>query len=313
MAMIGRLVEEGSDFRSVGKGYDMNSEDRRAASLTPVVVAVGAGLAWAGSQGGIVAGVLPVFAVCGVLAFVINWIVFVPSYLARTERFFDLTGSITYLSVVAAALLLAGARDARSLLLSALIMVWAVRLGAFLFARINRDGKDARFDELKMSFPRFLGAWTLQGLWVFLTLAAALAAITSVGVRPLGLPAVLGSAIWAIGFAIEVVADRQKRRFREDAENQERFIQSGMWAWSRHPNYFGEILLWFGVAAIAFPELAGWQYVTLASPVFVYVLLTRISGIPLLEERAEAKWGDDPEYRAYRDRTPELFPRRPVN
>jgi steroid 5-alpha reductase family enzyme len=291
----------------------MNSEDRRAASLMPVVVAVGVGVAWAGSQGGIVAGSLPAFAVCGVLVFAINWIAFVPAYLRRTERFFDLTGSITYISAVMTALLLTGARDARSLLLGALVIVWAVRLGAFLFARINRDGKDARFDEVKMSFPRFLGAWTLQGLWVLLTLAAALGAITSASVRPLGMFALVGSSVWAVGFAIEVVSDRQKKRFREDPANQGRFIQSGLWAWSRHPNYFGEIVLWFGVALIAFPELAGWQYVTLVSPVFVYFLLTRISGTPLLEERAEAKWGDDPEYRAYRDRTPELFMRRPVS
>jgi steroid 5-alpha reductase family enzyme len=288
----------------------MNAEDRRAAYLTPVVILAGAGVAWAGSQGSVFAGAFPVFALCGALAFTIDWISFVPAYRARTERFFDLTGAITYISVVGSALLLSGARDVRALLLGALVVVWAVRLGAFLFARISRDGKDARFDELKTSFPRVLGAWTLQGLWVFLTLAAALGAITNGSVRPLGALAVLGGAIWGIGFAIEVVADRQKKRFREDPANKGRFITTGLWAWSRHPNYFGEIVLWFGVAIIAFPELSGWQTVTLISPVFVYFLLTRVSGIPLLEERAEEKWGDDPEYRAYRDRTPELFMRR---
>jgi len=289
----------------------MNEPERRALIGIPVIVAVGAAVAWAGSQGGVRLGAVPVFALCGVLAFVINWIVFVPSFRAQTERFFDLTGSLTYVSVVATALLASGVKDARSLFLGALVLVWAVRLGTFLFARINRDGKDARFDELKPSFLRFFGAWTLQGLWVFLTLACALAAITSEGVRPLGVAALVGSLIWAVGFSIEIVADRQKTRFRADPDNKGRFIQSGLWAWSRHPNYFGEIVLWFGVAILAFPELAGWQYVTLVSPVFVYVLLTRVSGIPLLEERAEAKWGDDPEYRAYRDRTPELVMRRP--
>jgi steroid 5-alpha reductase family enzyme len=290
----------------------MDAEDRTAAYLTPVVIAVGAGVAWAGSQGSVSVGALPVFALCGLLAMAINWIAFVPAYHRQTERFFDLTGSVTYVSVMGAALLLSEARDPRSLLLGALVLVWAVRLGAFLFARINREGKDARFDELKTSLPRFFGAWTLQGLWVFLTLAAALGAITSVSARPLGGLAVLGGATWAIGFAIEVVADRQKRRFREDPAKANRFITTGLWAWSRHPNYFGEIVLWAGVAIIALPELSGWQYVTLISPVFVYFLLTRISGISLLEARAEEKWGDDPEYRAYRDRTPELFPRRPV-
>jgi steroid 5-alpha reductase family enzyme len=290
----------------------MSKEDRLAATLTPFVVAAGVAMAWAGSQGGKVVGTFPIFAICGALSFAVNWIAFLPAYAAKTERYFDLTGSITYVSVVFTALLLARAGDARSLLLGALVLVWAIRLGSFLFARIKREGKDARFDELKTSLWRFFGAWTLQGLWVFLTLAAALGAITSQSVRPLGVPAVLGCAIWAIGFSIEVVADRQKKRFREDPLNKDRFIKTGLWAWSRHPNYFGEIVLWFGVAIIAFPELAGWQYVTLISPLFVYLLLTRISGIPLLRERAEAKWGDDPEYQAYRDRTPELFMRRPV-
>ena len=289
----------------------MNQPEQRALMAVPAIIAVGAAVAWAGSQGGVSAGGVPVFALCGLLAFVINWVVFVPSYLAQTERFFDLAGSLTYVTVIGTALLATAATDPRSLLLAALVLVWAIRLGTFLFSRINREGKDGRFDDLKTSFSRFLGAWTLQGLWVFLTLACALAAITSEGVRPLGGAALVGALIWAVGFAIEVVADRQKRRFRTDPENRGRFIQSGLWAWSRHPNYFGEIVLWVGVAIIAYPELAGWQYVTLVSPLFVYLLLTRVSGIPLLEERAQAKWGEDPEYQAYRNRTPELVMRRP--
>ena len=289
----------------------MNQPEQRALMAVPAIIAVGAAVAWAGSQGGVSAGGVPVFALCGLLAFVINWVVFVPSYLAQTERFFDLAGSLTYVTVIGTALLATAATDPRSLLLAALVLVWAIRLGTFLFSRINREGKDGRFDELKTSFSRFLGAWTLQGLWVFLTLACASAAITSEGVRPLGGAALVGALIWAVGFAIEVVADRQKRRFRTDPENRGRFIQSGLWAWSRHPNYFGEIVLWVGVAIIAYPELAGWQYVTLVSPLFVYLLLTRVSGIPLLEERAQAKWGEDPEYQAYRNRTPELVMRRP--
>ena len=288
-----------------------NTPDRQALIRLPVILAIGGAVAWAGSQGGASTGALPVFALCGLLAFAINWVVFVHAYLAQTERFFDLTGSVTYLSVVGTALVLSDATQPRALLLGTLVLVWAVRLGSFLFARINRDGGDARFDELKLSFPRFLGAWTLQGLWVFLTLACALAAITSMSTLPIGRTGLVGAVTWAVGFSIEVVADRQKRRFREDPENAGRFIQGGLWAWSRHPNYFGEIMLWFGVAILALPELSGWQYVTLVSPVFVYLLLTRVSGIPLLEERAEKKWGHDPEYRAYRDRTPVLFLRRP--
>ena len=154
-------------------------------------------------------------------------------------------------------------------------------------------------------------AWTLQGLWVFLTLAAALGAMTSAQRGPLGLAGFVGLAVWAVGFAIEVVSDRQKRAFRSNPANSGRFITTGLWAWSRHPNYFGEIVLWLGIALIALPSLSGWQYVTLISPLFVFLLITRVSGIPPLESRAEERWGDEPELVAYKARTPVLIPRPP--
>ena len=289
----------------------VNQAERRSLILIPVAVVTGAAIAWAGSQGTTRVGDVPVFALCGTLAFGINWLVFVHAYLAQTERFFDLTGSITYVCVVGMALVLADTTDPRSLLLAGMVLVWSLRLGTFLFARVEGVGADARFDELKPSFPRFLLTWTVQGLWVLVTLAAALGAITSEGSVPLGGPAVVGTSIWLLGFAVEVVADETKRRFRADPGNRGRFIQSGIWAWSRHPNYFGEITLWVGVAIVALPELSGWGYATLVSPVFVYLLLTRFSGIPLLEARGEERWGHEPEYQAYRDRTPLLFPRPP--
>ena len=233
-------------------------------------------------------------------------------YAAQTERCFDLTGSLTYLAVVGCAVTLGGC-EPRALLLALLVCIWALRLGSFLFARIRREGADHRFDELKPDFARFLLTWTLQGLWVFLTLSCALAAITASAGRALGAPAALGTAVWIAGFAIEVIADRQKAVFRADPANRDRFIATGLWAWSRHPNYCGEILLWVGVALIALPALSGWSHVTLISPLFVYVLLTRISGIPLLESRSDAKWGDDPGYRAYRSRTPLLWLRPPAS
>ncbi len=273
---------------------------------------VAAGIAWAGSQDGVRAGGIPVFALCGAAAFGVNWIAFVPAYLRQTEHFYDLTGSLTYLTLLALAFALSGGGSSRAWLLGALVAIWALRLGSFLFLRIRKEGSDDRFDRIKPSFLRFLMAWTLQGLWVFLTLSCALAAITSRGTTPLGGMAWLGLGVWVAGFAIEVVADRQKRVFRSDPAHRGRFITTGLWAWSRHPNYLGEITLWVGIALLALPALSGWQWTTLISPVFVYVLLTRVSGIPLLEARADERWGGDPEYEAYKARTPVLFPRPPT-
>jgi len=276
-----------------------------------IALLVAAAVAWAGSQGGVSIAGMPLFAVAAVVAFVIQWLVFVPSYRLQTEHWYDLTGSLTYLCIVIGTLLLVGRFALRSLVIVALVTIWAVRLGRFLYRRVQKAGSDSRFDEIKPSFTGFLMAWTLQGLWVFLTLAAALAAMTTLSPPAFGVLAVIGVLIWMIGFLIEAVADAQKQAFRRDPANAGRFIHSGLWAWSRHPNYFGEITLWTGIALIALPALSGWQLVTLISPLFVYVLIVYISGIPMLESRADERWGDDPAYRDYKARTPVLFPRPP--
>jgi len=276
-----------------------------------IALLVAAAVAWAGSQGGVSIAGMPLFAVAAVVAFVIQWLVFVPSYRLQTEHWYDLTGSLTYLCIVIGTLLLVGRFDLRSLVIVALVTIWAVRLGRFLYRRVQKAGSDSRFDEIKPSFTGFLMAWTLQGLWVFLTLAAALAAMTTSATPAFGVLAVIGVLIWMIGFLIEAVADAQKQAFRRDPANAGRFIHSGLWAWSRHPNYLGEITLWTGIALIALPALSGWQLVTLISPLFVYVLIVYISGIPMLESRADERWGDDPAYRDYKARTPVLFPRPP--
>ncbi len=286
----------------------MKKEDRNALIAIPIVLLIGLGVALAGSQGGAKAGGMPVFALAVGLAFVIQWLAFIPAYLLQTEKFLDLTGSLTYILVTLIAVLLSPDVDGRSILLLVLVVIWAARLGTYLFRRILKAGKDARFDEIKPSFARFLNFWTIQGLWVTLTLAAALAAITTTTRVTLGWVAVVGALVWAFGFAIEATADLQKSRFRADPENKGKFIHTGLWAWSRHPNYFGEIVLWIGVAIIALPVLRGWQWVTLISPVFVTLLLTRVSGVPPLEKRADEKWGGQPDYEAYKERTSVLIP-----
>ena len=289
----------------------MNESEKRRLLVLPIALALWAGLAWAGGQGSVRIGRVPLFVLCVDLAMAIQWVAFVPAFLLRTERFFDLTGSLTYLICTAVAVTFGPELGLRSAILAALVVVWAARLGSFLFLRIVREGADRRFDEIRGSFVRFFVAWTLQGVWVTFTMGAALAVITSERPQSLGILGWTGLTLWLAGFGMEAVADAQKKRFRSRPENAERFISSGLWAWSRHPNYFGEILLWLGVAMIATPALVGWQYVTLLSPVFVTLLLTKVSGIPLLEERADTKWGGSPEYEAYKAATPVLVPRPP--
>ncbi len=273
--------------------------------------AIGALVMLAGSAGSFKTDPISVFAVCGVLAYVINWLAFVPSNLLKTERYFDLTGSATYLIVVAVALLLSENLDARAMIVAGMVAVWALRLGSFLFLRVRRVGRDGRFEHLKADSLRFFMVWTIQGLWVLLTLSCALAIITSTERQSIGWVAIVGMVVWIFGFTIEVISDQQKSAFQRDAANYGRFIISGLWAWSRHPNYFGEIMLWTGVAVVALPVLSGWAWVTLISPVFVLVLLTRVSGIPILEARAEERWGNEKGFREYIANTPVLLPRFP--
>ena len=271
-------------------------------------LALGTIMALAGSPGSITFNGLPSFALAASIGFILHWLIFIPSYIYQTEHYFDLIGSISYISIVLFTFLALNNLDIRSILIGLLILVWAVRLGSFLFIRVKRDGKDNRFTVMKTKFWWFLFTWTIGGLWVFITMAAGLAAMTSAKVVPLGWFALIGIFLWLEGFLVEVVADHQKTRFRSKKENQGRFINEGLWSFSRHPNYYGEITLWLGIAFIAFPVLQGWQKLTLISPIFVYILLTRISGITMLERRADKKWRDDPEYQRYKETTSSLIP-----
>ena len=287
----------------------MDEGRRRALVGIPLALVLGTLLALAGSHAGAQVGGLPLFALAVLAAFVVQWIAFVPAYIRQTEVYYDITGSVTYVVVTAGLLALAPERDARAILLAALVLVWTARLGPFLFRRIRRAGSDDRFEEIKPSFPRFLLVWTVQGLWVTFTAMAAWVGITSTTRADLDALAVVGVLLWVVGFTLEAVADLQKSRFRADPANARRFITTGLWSRSRHPNYAGEILLWVGVAVVAVPVLTGWQWVALASPVFVTLLLTRVSGVPLLEKKADARWGGQPDYEEYKRTTPVLVPR----
>jgi steroid 5-alpha reductase family enzyme len=277
-----------------------------------IAIAIGALMSWAGSDGGDRVGAIRVFALCGALAFAINWLAFIPSALKRTEHYYDLVGGITYITTTVVAVLLSSELDLRATLVAAMVMVWSLRLATFLFLRVLSSGRDSRFDDIKNRPLRFFMAWTIQGLWVLLTAATALAVITGGARVPLGAVGSAGIAVWAIGILIEIVADRQKSKFKDDPNNEGKFINIGLWAWSRHPNYFGEILLWTGMAIVAVPVLQGWQWATLISPVFVTFLLIRVSGIPLLEEKADQRWGGDNNYEEYKRRTPVLIPKPPA-
>ena len=241
------------------------------------------------------------------LAFLIQWICFIPAYILQTEKFYDLTGSLTYLTLVLFSIFSAGSLSFASIIVCACVSVWAVRLGSFLFFRIKKDGEDKRFRSIKTNFTRFFMTWTLQGMWVTMCLLCVTTALSAEGGIVEGVGFYLGLIVFIIGFGLEVTADMQKTRFRKNPENKEKFISTGLWAKSRHPNYLGEIILWLGVALMSMGSLEGVEYITLISPLFVYILLVYISGVRMLENSGQKKWGNLPEYKAYVENTPELF------
>ena len=245
-----------------------------------------------------------------ILAFLIQWVAFIPAYLFQTEKFYDLTGSLTYLTVIWFVYLSSnqvGEVNFQNLIVTVLISIWAIRLGSFLFSRIHKDGEDKRFRSIKTSPSQFFMTWTLQGMWVSICSMCAITAISSSdGIIPNNL-FYIGFALFIIGFSIEIIADRQKTEFRSIEENKDKFITSGLWSKSQHPNYFGEILLWSAVAVMSFSSLSGTQYLTMISPIFTYILLVYISGVRMLDDMGNKKWGHLEEYKTYKKNTPILL------
>ena len=246
------------------------------------------------------------------LAYVIHWIAYIPAYVFQTEKFYDLTGSVTYLSVVWFVFLSTYqsiSLNFGNLILVLLISIWTIRLGLFLFMRIHKAGEDKRFRTIKTSASQFFMTFTISGLWVTLCSMCALVAISSPEGLVMNALTYVGIILFIIGFGIEIVADNQKTAFRSIEANKDSFITSGLWSKSRHPNYFGEVLLWFAIAVISFSSLEGLQLITLISPVFTYILLVYVSGVRMLEDMNDKKWADDEQYKSYKKNTPMLFPK----
>ena len=243
-----------------------------------------------------------------IVAVLLQIIFFIPSFLLKTEKYYDLVGSLTYIATVSLAYFSVENKTMIDSIIYFYVMVWALRLGIYLFRRVRNDGKDVRFEQAKRHFLWFLQYWMGQALWVSLTACTAIIGILSPEDDLLPVLAMIGMALWLSGFTIESVSDYQKRVFRKENNPSEAFIHTGLWSRSRHPNYFGEIMLWTGIAVIALNTLTGIEYITLVSPIFVYILLTRMSGINKLEQIADERYGHLEEYQRYKRNTPVLVP-----
>ena len=242
-----------------------------------------------------------------VIALALNGAFFAFAAIRKTDVVTDLSYSLSF-AVLAIALPFLGAGEPVQLAASLLVLIWAVRLGAYLLGRILRIKVDHRFDEMRDRPLRFARFWLLQAIAVAVIMLPVSYLLSRDDAPGFGLWAIAGAAIWLVGLVVEAAADAQKSRFKAKDENRGRFITSGLWRYSRHPNYFGEILVWWGLFAYAVPFLQGAAFAVVVGPVFITLLLLFVSGIPLLERSADAKYGDDPAYREYKQRTSILVP-----
>ena len=246
------------------------------------------------------------------LIFGLQLIGFIPSFYLKSEKYYDLFGGLTFVSSILLMLFLKfkinSDLNIREIILASCVLLWTIRLSFFLFQRVKRVGKDVRFDNLKFSFSKFLLAWMTQGLWIFICLFPTLIVFSSTTNNEI-FYLIFGVLVYLVGIVIEIIADYQKTIHNKLNNKKREFISSGLWSKSRHPNYFGEFLIWTGITIICFPVFSGFKYLALITPIFIYFLLNYISGVNLLEERAKEKWGNNPEYVKYLKTTPKFFPK----
>mmetsp|Transcript_3268 Transcript_3268/g.7641 ORF Transcript_3268/g.7641 Transcript_3268/m.7641 type:complete len:287 (+) Transcript_3268:181-1041(+) len=228
-----------------------------------------------------------------------------------SEKFYDASGSLTHLALILVSFVNDTHRHPRQIMCSVFGIIWLTRLGSFLFQRILRDGKDTRFDKMKANGLTFFSPWVIQALWVFLIqLPILILNSEHVPGSTITILDIIGWTLWFFGFFFEVIADSQKFAFRNKASNHDKFITTGLWAYSQHPNYFGEILMWSAICISATSSFTtvthflGW-----ISPAFTYFLLLKVSGVPMLKKKADKKWKGQKAYDYYVENTPEIIPK----
>jgi steroid 5-alpha reductase family enzyme len=241
------------------------------------------------------------------VALAVNGAFFAVAAVRKTDIVTDLSYSLTF-ALLAIVLPFTGAAEPVQLVAALLVLVWAARLGAYLFRRILRMKVDHRFDGMRDDPLRFARFWFLQAVTVAIVMLPVSYLLDGEDPPGFGPWAWVGVVVWLVGLVIEAVADAQKSAFKSKEKNRGRFITTGLWRYSRHPNYFGEMLVWWGLFVYAVPVLSGAAFVVVIGPLFITLLLLFVSGIPLLERSADEKHGDDPEYVDYKRRTSILVP-----
>lgn len=239
------------------------------------------------------------------ISFLVNGLFFIFASVRKTDVVTDLSYGLSFFLTSLGLAFISHAQGLLWLFPFVAVMIWAARLAFYLLRRILTIKVDHRFDGRREDPVKFARFWILQALsTAIIMLPVILTASTSPkSVSPWHF---LGALVWGLGLFIEAVADEQKFRFKKKQSGS--FIKSGLWSWSRHPNYFGEMLIWWGLWLYAFPSLSGWSHLAVLGPLYITILLRFVSGVPLLEKQAAQKYGSLPEYQEYTASTNLLFP-----
>ena len=228
---------------------------------------------------------------------------FAIAYGLQIDKVTDFAGTANFLLLATVTLWFGKDFSFPKIIGSLMVILWSLRLGAYLSYRILVWGEDNRFDEMRSKFWSFLGFWIMQILWVFLTCLPVVYFNSLDSPDSVNTLASIGISMFSIGLIIEAWADYSKFNHKL---NGEKWCTSGLWKYSRHPNYFGNILLWFGIFVFCYSyEVPLW---TVIGPLWTAFLLLFVSGIPLLEASADKKYGNDSEYLQYKSNTSVLIP-----
>lgn len=242
------------------------------------------------------------------ISFAIQIAFFVIAATLKTDKVTDLSYGLSFVKISVLLLIIGGSFYLYQIVIAALITAWGLRLAFYLFYRIFKMGRDKRFDGIRENPVKFAGFWLLQAVSIWIIMLPATIALSAGSQKGPDIFLIAGALIWLVGLFFETVADWQKFKFKSNPENSGQWIQSGLWKYSRHPNYFGEILCWIGIFILAIPALSGWLWLSVISPVYITFLLLFLSGIPTLEKKYDERYAGNEAYKQYKNQTSILIP-----